>query len=282
MTDQPLTDVRPSPLAGQWYPRSPERLAASVDAMLAGVPAVDLPGEVVGLIVPHAGHRYSGPVAARAFKTVQGLPIERVVIIGPMHHPYPGPLLTTAHAAYETPLGAVPVDTALLGALDSRLPLARARRDPEHSIEIELPFLQRALPGPFSFVPLMLRDQSPPVMQRLGEALAGVLENAPRTLLIASSDLSHFYPDERARQLDALMLEQFAAFDPAGVQHVEAAGRAYACGHGAIAAVMIAARRLGADMVTIVGYGTSADTGGGAGSVVGYGAAAITRPVMQP
>lgn len=281
MIDHPPPDVRPSPLAGQWYPRSPARLAASIDAMLAEAPAVELPGEVVGLVVPHAGHRYSGPVAARAFKTVQGLYIDRVVIVGPMHHPYAGAVITTAHAAYETPLGVVPVDMALLHALAERVPLTPARRDPEHSVEIELPFLQRALPGAFSFVPLMLRDQSPRAVQALGEALAAVLGDAAGTLLVASSDLSHFYPDAEARQLDAVMLEQIATFDPAGVLRVEAAGHAYACGHGAIAAVLVAARQLGAEKVTVVGYGTSADTGGGASSVVGYGAAAITRPVAQ-
>lgn len=274
--DKITTDTRPSPLAGRWYPGDPRRLAATVDRLLADAPATDVPGRVVGLIAPHAGYIYSGPTAARAFRLVAGMTFDRAVVVSPMHHPYPGEVLTTAHAAYETPLGAVPVDTPTLEALADRIELTYVRHDPEHAVEIELPFLQRALDGPFSLVPLMLRDQSWPAVRRLGEALAGVLETtAGRTLLVASSDLSHFYPDKQARALDRVMLDRVASFDPEGVIDVEERGEAFACGRGAIAAVMVAARALGADGVQIVGYSTSADTSGDTSRVVGYGAAAI-------
>lgn len=273
--DEFVADARPSPLAGRWYPGDAHQLAAAVDRMLADAPATTVPGRVVGLVVPHAGYVYSGPVAARAFKCAAGQEVERVVVVSPMHHPYQGEVLTTAHAAYETPLGAIPVDTRTIEMLAGRVPITPVSRDPEHAVEIELPFLQRALAGPFSLVPLMLRAQSWPAVRRLGEALAEVLGGGERTLLVASSDLSHFYADEQARALDRVMLDRVASFDPEGVIRVEERGEAFACGRGAIAAVMVAARALGADGVQIAGYGTSADASGDTSRVVGYGAAVM-------
>lgn len=277
MAQQAHADIRPSPIAGQWYPGNPQRLAETVDRMLEAAPAASVPGEIVGLVVPHAGYVYSGPVAARAFRLVRGREVGRVVLVSPMHHPYADPVLSTAHGAYSTPLGVIEVDAAALSALAEQVPIARVRRDPEHSLEIELPFLQRALGGPFSLVPLMLRDQSLAGARRLGRALAEVLGSAQQTLLVASSDLSHFYPDAAARELDQVMLERIAAFDAEGVIEAEEQGQAFACGRGAIATVLIAARELGADAVQIVGYGTSADASGDTSRVVGYGAAAIYR-----
>lgn len=272
-------DVRPSPIAGRWYPGDPAQLAATVDEMLKAAPLAALDGQVVGLLAPHAGYVYSGATAARAFKLIEGQRIERVAVLSPMHQPYPGAVLTTAHDAYRTPLGDVPVDVEGMAALDEQLTLTPVRNDPEHALEIELPFLQRALDGPFKLLPLMLRDQSGITAQALGRALVGVLGADARTLIVASSDLSHFYPDWQARQLDALMLEQVTAFDPQGVIDVEIEGLAFACGRGAIAAMLIACRAMGADHAEVVGYATSADAGSDTARVVGYGAAAITRPV---
>jgi AmmeMemoRadiSam system protein B len=272
-----MQDVRPSPIAGQWYPGSPDRLAGAVDRMLADAPAVDVPGQIVALVAPHAGYVYSGAVAARAFKLVAGLAVERVVVISPMHHPMPGAALTTGHDAYRTPLGVIPVDRGALDALGGRVALTPVREDPEHALEIELPFLQQTLDGPFALVPLMLRDQTWPAVRRLGEALADVLTGSPRTLIVASSDLSHFYAEGQAHRLDRAMLDRVAAFDPEGVIRVEERGAGFACGRGAIAAALIAARGLGADAAQIVGYATSADAGAGSSRVVGYGAAVIYR-----
>ncbi len=272
---QTISNVRPSPIAGQWYPGNPERLAEMIDTLIEQAPAVNIPGRIVGLIAPHAGYIYSGPIAAHAFKPVRGLHFGRVAVISPMHHPYFEPVLTTEHEAYRTPLGDVPVDREILAALSERIPIAPVRRDPEHSLEIELPFLQRVLEGTFTLVPLMLRDQSYEMAEQVGHALAEVLDETGDVLIVASSDLSHFYTDAQAREFDRVMLDRIAAFDPAGVIRVEDEGRGFACGRGAIASALIAARELGADRVEIVGYGTSADTSGDTRRVVGYGAAAI-------
>ncbi|GAB4419750.1 MAG: AmmeMemoRadiSam system protein B [Anaerolineae bacterium] len=266
-----LEDVRPSPIAGRWYPADPLRLARSIDDYLdrANVPAVA--GRLIGVLAPHAGHRYSGPVAGYAFKAVRGLNVDVVALVGPSHYPYEAALVATAHDAYETPLGLVPVDRPALDALQRILPLRLVRTDPEHSLEIELPFLQRTL-GAFRLIPLALVNQSYELAQQVGYALADLLAGQ-NALLVASSDLSHFYPQDIARRFDQTMLDAVARFDPAAVIAAEEKGVGFACGRGAIATVMIAARQLGADTAQVVGYATSGDITGDTSQVVGYGAA---------
>jgi len=275
-------DLRPSPIAGQWYPGNPERLASSVDGYLKAAELPDISGEIVAVIAPHAGHVYSGPVAGHAFAAVRGQSPDLVAVISPMHQPYYQPLLTSAHQAYQTPLGSIPIDKEAVDQLDRSLQaslgfgLTAVRADGEHSLEIELPFLQQALTGGFSLLPVMVRDQTQSVLQSLGQALAQTIENR-RALMVASTDLSHFYPQKVANQLDQEMLRRIADFDPVSVLLAEEQGKAFACGRGAVAAVLWAARDLGADTVTIVNYATSGDVSGDYGQVVGYGAAVITR-----
>ncbi len=266
-----LQDVRPSPIAGRWYPADPLRLARSVDDYLERASIPPLNGQLIGVLAPHAGHRYSGPIAGYAFKAVRGLSVDVVALVGPSHYPYSAPVVATAHDAYETPLGLVPVDRAALTTLQRTLPLHMVRTDPEHSLEIELPFLQRVL-GEFRLIPLALVDQSYAFAQQVGHALAELLAGQ-KALLVASSDLSHFYPQNIARRLDQTVLDAVARFDPAEVIAVEEKGIGFACGRGAIAAVMIAARQLGADTAQVVGYATSGDVTGDTSQVVGYGAA---------
>jgi AmmeMemoRadiSam system protein B len=231
-------------------------------------------GRIVGILAPHAGIRYSGQVAAHAFKLVRNLGITRVVILSPMHHVYRTPVLTTAHACYRTPLGDVPVDRETLEILAKQVSLEAVREDPEHSLEIELPFLQRTL-GEFALVPLMLREQSLSLAKQLGEALAEALRPEEDFLLVASSDLSHFYSQEEAASLDSAMLRQVEAFDPEGVIRTDEQGKGFACGRGAIATMLIAARALGADSAQVVKYATSGDISGDYSRVVGYGAAVV-------
>jgi AmmeMemoRadiSam system protein B len=242
----------------------------------------EIEGRVIAVMAPHAGHVYSGPVAGYAFAAVRGLQPEVVAVVSPMHFPYQPALLTSDHSAYETPLGQVPIDSESLQALDELLQaelgfgLTPVRKDPEHSLEIELPFLQRSLKGSFRLIPIMMRDQTARVAQVLGEALAKVLGDRP-ALLVASTDLSHFYPQELANSLDAEMLRQVEAFDPAGVLRVEEEGKGFACGRSALAAVLWAARDLGAIRVQVLHHATSGDVTGDYSEVVGYAAAVITK-----
>lgn len=279
-----MQDVRPSPIAGAWYPGDPEMLRTSVDSQLQAAQIPTLEGEVVGVIAPHAGHRYSGAVAAHAFRCLQGMEPAVVAIVSPMHQPSSGKLCSTDHRAYATPLGEIPVDHALIdefeSALDPQLGLTieRIRFDQEHSLEIELPFLQRTLGASFRLLPLMMRDQTKITCEAVGHALATVLKSKSH-ILVASSDLSHFKSDTVARRLDAFMLDRVAAFDPTGILEAEQKKLGYACGKGAMAAVLWAAKDLSATDVKVLQYANSGDVTGDFYSVVGYGAAVITRNV---
>lgn len=277
-----IAEVRPSPIAGTWYSGDPAQLREQVDRYLDRVTLPDPQGPVTALVAPHAGHRYSGQTAAYAFTAVRGQEHDLVAVVSPMHAPYPADLITTGHAAYGTPLGAVPVDQEAVRQLDELLAadglrLARVVNDREHSLEIELPFLQRALRGSFHLLPVMVRSQSPLLARRLGNALAQVLRGSRSGLLVASTDLSHFYPEEIAQQLDAEMLRRVSSFTPEAVLEAEETGKGYACGAAALTAVMWAASALGADKVEILHHSTSGDETGDYSSVVGYGAAVIRK-----
>jgi hypothetical protein len=275
-------DIRPSPIAGQWNPDDPKRLSTSVDRYIQDAMLPELNGDVVAIITPHAGHIYSGPVAGYAFAVLKGYKPDIVAVISPMHYPYNEPLLTTAHEAYETPLGVIPVDIEAVQILNELLEkelgygLARVRRDREHSLEIELPFLQRVIESPFKLLPVMVRDQNRKVTHSLGQCLAKTLSGR-NAQLVASTDLSHFYPQRVANELDDEMLRCIESFDPDAVIRVEEEGRGFACGRGALAAVLWAAKDLGADSVKILNHATSGDVTGDTSQVVGYGAAVVLR-----
>lgn len=272
-------DIRPSPIAGHWYPGTARELKRVVTAYLESARPEGLPQSILGLIAPHAGLKYSGPVAACAFKAVQGLEFQTVAVLCPSHFHDDAAVLTSAHDGYATPLGVVPVDRAGLRRLRAALPQldwAELREDTEHAIEIELPFLQCVLTPGFTLLPLMLRDQTEAIVRALGDALAELLAGV-RALLIGSSDLSHYYPYTTARRLDAEMLRQIEALSVEGVLQAQASGRGQACGSGAIATTLRAVRALGASCARVVGYATSGDTSGEYASVVGYGAVVLGR-----
>lgn len=257
-------------------------LARTVDEFLAEAQLPDLEGEVIAVIAPHAGHVYSGAVAGYAFAALRGRSPDLVAVVAPMHQPYFEPLMTTAHDAYSTPLGDIPVDKDAARELDWFLKselgfgLSPVQHDTEHSLEIELPFLQRALTSNWKLLPIMVRAREPRVSRGLGNALAHVLREK-NYVLVASTDLSHFYNQQTALVYDRSMLNRIEAFDPDGAFDLERAGKGFACGLGAFTAVMWAARELGADQVKVLRHATSANVTGDYSSVVGYGAAAILK-----
>jgi len=277
-----IPNLRPSPIAGTWYEGNPEALQQNIDAYLDNAELPDLPGDVIAVIAPHAGHRYSGAIAGYAFAALRDNAPDLVAVISPMHHPYAQPLITSSHDAYSTPLGTIPIDKSAIDELDAFLKtdldigLSAVPRDPEHSLEIELPFLQRALASDFKLLPIMVRAQDPRISKGLGKALANILHDK-NYALVASTDLSHFYDQKTANRLDNEMLRQIEAFSPEGVFEAERTGKGYACGHAAVAAVLWAARELGADTVKLLNYATSGDVTGDYSGVVGYGSAAILK-----
>ena len=279
---QTKPDLRPSQIAGTWYEGKPKTLQDNIDAYLDNAELPTLPGDVIAVIAPHAGHSYSGAVAGYAFAALRGRAPDLVAVISPMHRPYSQPLITSSHDAYSTPLGTIPIDKDTINELNATLQaglgigLSPVSHDQEHSLEIELPFLQRALASDFNLLPIMVRAQDPRISQGLGKALAHVLYDK-NCVLVASTDLSHFYDQETAKKLDAEMLHQIEAFSSEGVFEAERSGKGFACGHAAVAAVLWAARELGANTVKVLNYATSGDVTGDYSSVVGYGAAAILK-----
>jgi AmmeMemoRadiSam system protein B len=276
--------IRPSPIAGIWYPGDARTLHAQVSQFIEKAAIPDLPGEVMGLIAPHAGYVYSGPTAGYSYRCVQNKAYDLVVIASPLHDYLPQSFITTAHAQYATPLGNVAVDSALLNELGRSLQtqagprLVTITNDREHSIEIQLPFLQVALSGPFKLLPLMVREREPALIKQFSVILASLLQGK-KVLLVASTDLSHFYPLEQANQLDEHMMAEFRAFSSEGVLRDEVEETGFACGSGAVALMLWTAKALGADQVTLLHHSTSAEATHDRSNVVGYGAAVLTQSI---
>jgi MEMO1 family protein len=277
-----VSELRPSPIAGTWYSNNPERLRREVEGFIEAAKLPVLGGEVVGIIAPHAGYRYSGRTAGYAFGAIRGLQPDVVVVVSPMHAYATTPVMTSAHRAYSTPLGSVEIDQKSLAALEPALKemggqkITAVANDHEHSLEIELPFLQCALQNDFNLLPLMLQSHDSQVGQILGRALAVVLKGRS-ALLVASTDLSHFYPKSEAEKLDREMLRQIADFNPEGILRAESMGTGFACGALPVAAVLWAAKKMGGTTVKVLYQSTSAEETGDTSSVVGYAAAAILK-----
>lgn len=274
-----ISEIRPSPIAGTWYSANPKLLAQQMDDFIQKATAVRITGEVFGLVAPHAGHRYSGSTAGIAYRTILGKSFPLVVILSPSHHYFPAELISSAHQAYTTPLGNIPIHQEAMGTLQQELRnkgagLKLVAEDEEHSIEIQLPFLQRALKGDFSILPVMMLSQDERTVKQLSTALEKVYRQF-KPLVIASSDLSHFKPLKIADELDRHMLEQIAAFSPEGVLSAERNGSGSACGYGPIATTLMLAKTVGAKGVQVLQHTTSAEITGDFTSVVGYGSAVL-------
>jgi AmmeMemoRadiSam system protein B len=265
--------VRRSVIAGSWYPGTEAQLLKTVQGYLDNVEKEELDGELVGLISPHAGYIYSGQVAAYAYKQLDGALYDAVAVISPVHHMLMGRFAITNATAYETPLGLVEVDGELVEAMDREIDLTRVSQDNEHSLEIQLPFLQAVL-DEFKLLPIMMGDQELSSCQKLGAALAKVLKGK-NALLVASTDLSHFHSYGTAVRLDEIVLERVGAYDPEGLANDLRRGKCEACGGGPVIAVMLAAQGLGANRAKVLKYMNSGDVTGDHSQVVGYMAAAL-------
>jgi len=279
-------EVRRPVVAGAFYPGDPRLLADDVDGFLDAAGTRELDGEIVGLISPHAGYMYSGAVAGRAYACVRGMSFDTVIVVAPSHRfPFRGASIFGG-GGYETPLGVVPVDRELVDAISEPSrgfgfePRAHAS---EHSLEVQVPFLQRAL-GEFSLVPIVMGDQSETAVRLLAARIADAVRSSAgkRVLLVASTDLSHYHGHDEAVELDSHVIRAVEDFDPEGLLASLALGECEACGGGPTAVVMMAARELGALKSTVVGYATSGDATGDKSQVVGYMAAVLHGARKKP
>jgi MEMO1 family protein len=272
------TVVRRSAVAGTWYPGTAAAIAEEVDRYLEGAGPVRAPGRLLALVSPHAGLRYSGPVAAHGYGLLRGRERLTIVLVGPSHRAAFEGVALHAGGAWDTPLGRAPIDEGLSQALLDASPVVfddpDVHRD-EHSLEMQMPFLQRLVPG-LRIVPLMMGSQSRAEVDALADALAKALAGR-EAILVASSDLSHYQPAEAANRDDAVVVGDVGRFDEEALMTRLETHDNVACGGGPVVAVMKAARVLGADRATVLKYGDSGDVGEGDKShVVGYLSAALT------
>ncbi len=274
--------IRQSVIAGSWYPAQPDVLRRTLEGYLADVEKVELEGELKALISPHAGYAYSGPTAAYAYKQLEDGPaFDTVAVLSPSHQAYLGRFAVTKADYYETPLGLVEVDAELVEALGKEVTLNRVGHDGEHSLEIQLPFLQQVL-GPFTLLPVMLgeplsNDRSLATCRELSTALAKLLRDS-KALLVASTDLSHLYDYNDVVRHDRVMVELVERFDIESLARALMEGRCQACGGAPVVAALLTAQALGANRAKVLHHTNSGDVTGNRrpGSyTVGYMAAAI-------
>ncbi len=270
--------VRTAAVAGQFYPRDPGRLAAQIDGYLAdGRSAPDREPPVLGprgtdrlvaIVVPHAGTIYSGPTAGYAYAVIDPAAVQRVVLLGPAHYVAVDGIGISGASAWRTPLGDVPLDGALAADLraqfDAVVP-ADAAHAPEHSLEVQLPFLQRVLDPGWQLVPLIV---GPSLADEVGAVIAHCAAR-PGTLIVVSTDLSHYLDHESALAADAATIRTIVARDAGGLRARDACGRNPLRG-------LLAAAAAADWQVRLLDSRTSGDTAGDRDRVVGYAAFAVT------
>ncbi len=267
-----MSSIRPAAVAGLFYPADPVQLATDVRRLLSRVATPASPVPPKALIVPHAGYSYSGEVAAQAYARLQPLAgrIRRVVLLGPVHRVPVRGLALPASSAFATPLGTVPLDSAAIASL-AGLPqvcVSAAAHAQEHSLEVHLPFLQAVL-GDFQLVPLAVGDASAAEVAEVLEKLWG----GDETLIVISSDLSHFLTYAQAQRIDGASVRQILAGQP-GLDHQQA------CGATPVNGLLQAARQHGLT-AELLDLRNSGDTAGDRTRVVGYAAIAFC-PASSP
>jgi MEMO1 family protein len=276
--------VRQPVIAGSWYPGTERALSRTVDEYLGSVEPRPVPGRLLGLIAPHAGYAYSGQTAAHAYRQLEGRQVDTVVLLGPSHRTWVGDYATSGEGAYATPLGEVPLDEEFVEALAQHHLLRRIQSDAEHSLEIQLPFLQREL-GSFRLVPILMSADDPKVAQELATSLAKVAldrcgEAPERILFVASSDLHHIEDYQQVALLDARVCEALAALNLEALTERLMAPESSVCGRMPILTVVHTACALGADTARILHHTNSSEVSGERRRgqyTVGYMAAAIYR-----
>jgi len=268
--------VRPATAAGLFYEIQPEILRENIKGYLENARVPQQKGAVRALVSPHAGYVYSGFTAAHAYKMIEGSTYDCVIVIGPSHREYFTGASVYPGDAYETPLGTIPINKEIREELlqdKTVVVCSDAGHRSEHSIEVQMPFLQSVL-GDFSFVPVVMGDQNRHECVELAKAIVRVSANR-NILLVASSDLSHYHPYDEAVLLDTIVIDELEKFNSESFIDTMENHAFEACGGGPIAVVLNAAQHLGASKTEILYYCNSGDITGEKSGVVGYLAAAF-------
>lgn len=253
-------------------------LRKDIENYFRSASGVEFKREVVGIISPHAGYMYSGQIAASAYYLIREKKYDTVIIVGPSHRVAFRGISIFSRGGYETPLGVVPVEEGMaerlkeLSAIVNDVPAAHLQ---EHSVEIQLPFLQIAL-NKFSFIPLIMGVQDADSCQELARVIYEVSQNK-KILIVGSSDLSHFYSYKAAKKMDSIVLDYLKNSDAAGLLEGLESGEVEACGGGPMAVTILVSHMMKADTARLLKYANSGDVTGDMNSVVGYASAVYCR-----
>lgn len=268
--------IRHSAIAGAWYPGTEKRLRDEINLMLDITKPEKKYENIFGLISPHAGYAYSGKTAAYVYNLLAGENYERAIVISPSHKEYFPGISIYKGDAYETPLGLLEVDKELkeefVKASGSIFEGSLGHSVEEHALEIQLPFLQMVL-GDIKILPMVIGDQRSNYVYELGEKLAKFKDD--KTIIIASTDLSHFHNKHEAEELDKIVTDKISRFDYEGLQDALETNTCEACGGGGVVALMKAADLLGYKNAEVLNKVDTGDITGDHSGVVGYMSAVI-------
>lgn len=270
-----MKTIRDPAVAGMFYPASADKLKDEVQSLLNKFKPAQNFQNILGIVSPHAGYAYSGKTAAFAFNSVANKKYKTVVILSPSHREYFPGISIYSGDAYKTPLGNVPLNKEMITKLtdDEKFIFEGMNgHRGEHAVEVQIPFLQMVLKD-FSIVPIVIGDQRKTLIDLLAKKLAGAIDE--ETLIVASSDLSHFHKKAEADIIDSLIAKRIIDFDFEGLQSDLDNRRSEACGGGGIVALMKTADLLGKKKSAILSHTDSGDITGDSSEVVGYLSAVV-------
>ncbi|MGE5806900.1 MAG: AmmeMemoRadiSam system protein B [Ignavibacteria bacterium] len=271
----PTKKIRKPAVAGMFYPSNPEKLKREIDLLLEVSPAEIKINDLLGIISPHAGYIYSGRTAAYGFNLLKDKVFKTVIIISPSHREYFPGVSVYDGSGFETPLGIAEVDEAVSERLTDKSKVifrGSAGQENEHAVEVQIPFLQVMLHN-FRIVPVVMGDQGKMFVDDLAEKLSRVADE--NTLIVASSDLSHYYTESTAEIMDSVVENRVRAFEIAELEEDFNSGRCEACGAGPILALLKCARLKNKRKAYILHRNNSGETSGDYMKVVGYLSAAV-------
>jgi MEMO1 family protein len=265
--------IRPPAVAGRFYPSEPDKLARQIEPYVSGTTEKI---RALGCVVPHAGYMYSGHVAGAVYSAIE-IP-RRCILLGPRHFPRGEPMAILTEGSFSTPLGDATIDAETAAALARECPRLRedaVAHEREHSLEVQIPFLQY-LTRDFKFVPVLLATDRYGAIEELGRAVARVIAaQSEPSLAIASTDMNHYESDAITRTKDGRAIERILAIDPQGLYDTVRKEEISMCGYAATTAMLVAMRELGATEAKLARYATSGDGGGDREQVVGYAGVVI-------
>jgi hypothetical protein len=271
--------VRKPVVSGSFYPSNPKTVEKDVDGYLKSAEKQEISGELVGIISPHAGYIYSGPVAAYSFNQLAGRGFDLAVVLAPSHRARFSGASIIPSGIYETPLGGVEIDSIVGEKLENKphFDFIEQVHGAEHSLEVQVPFLQRVL-RKFKIVPIVTGSVDiEPCSAMADEIYDCIKDEARKIIVVISTDLSHYHSYEEAKKLDNIFINSLTKFDEKGIYDILNDSKAEACGQGPVLTGCFLCKKLGARKVEILKYANSGDTAGPRDQVVGYLSAAIVK-----